>query len=476
MSVRANQYWFDFTHTASVRWGRRGTAIETRATNPTPLYYFVDDRKIAGRFGQVLAPLLADWIDIALALYLADRLALRQDFGDRRRSLQWGRVLEIKVAVRKLEIWRRSDIAESLVRVLRYLTEDDWRLEFVPRTGAGRISECQGFLFSSAPPRPVRVALYSGGLDSFAGAAHQLSDCPGDSFVFVSGVTHTRQRSGQRQQLAALSRTFGRQIWHVAVPYGFHWARSFRRHREEASQRTRGFLFLTLGITTALATNVRELYVYENGVGAINLPYDGTQIGTANSRAIHPVTLRRMEAFVQNLVGPGFRISNPFLFSTKAEICRHPPVQGLREHIPLTFSCDGFPVRARGRAQCGSCTSCILRRVSLERAGLSSFDRTGYLNDLPVASGVAGKRQRDVLHTMAWQAHRIRAALAKEHPWEALVSEFVELQDLAAAMSRADGRDVGEVREKLMRLYGEYATEWANFSALYGPVAVGQTA
>lgn len=475
MSAHVNEYWFDFTQGVSVRWGRNSGAVETEVAHHSALY-FVDDRRIAGRFGHVLAPLLADWVDIALAFYLADRLALRQDSNGRARSFQWGRVLDLKIPVRELATWARPDVTSSLVRTLRYFTEDDWHVDFVPRVGAGRISESQGFLFPSALPAPVRVALYSGGLDSFAGAICRMAEFPSDAFVFVSGVTHTRQRSGQRKQLAAISRAFGRQVWHVAVPYGVSWALSGRRHAEESSQRTRGFLFLTLGIATALATQAQELSVYENGVGAINLPYDGTQIGTSNSRAIHPLALRRMEDFVSCLIGQRFRIDNPFLLCTKAEMCRHPAVQDLRECIPLTFSCDGFPVRARGRAQCGSCTSCLLRRMSLESAGLSEFDRTGYLNELPTSPGIVRKRQKDALRTMAWQAQRIRVALAKASPWEAIVREFVELQDLAEGMCRVTGETPVELQGKLLRLYGQYASEWANFSAMQTPVGLGQTA
>jgi len=475
MPAHANKYWFDFTQSANVRWGRDAGAVETEVADHSALYY-VDDRKIAGRFGHMLAPLLADWVDIALAFYVADRLALRRDSSDRARSLQWGRILDLKIPVRELVTWRRPGVVESLVRALRYFTEDDWRIDFVPRVGAGRISESQGFLFPSAPPAPARVALYSGGLDSFIGAIQQMAEFPSDSLVFVSGVTNTRQRSGQRKQLAAISHAFGRQIWHVAVPYGFRWARSGRRHPEESSQRTRGFLFLTLGVATALATQAQELYVYENGVGAINLPYDGTQIGTSNSRAIHPLALRRMEDFVSCLTEHRFPIKNPFLFCTKAEMCRHPAVRNLQECIPLTFSCDGFPVRARNRSQCGSCTSCLLRRMSLESAGLSQFDRTGYLNELPGTRGLTRKRQRDALQTMAWQAHRINVALGKANPWEELVREFVELQDLAEGICRATGENPIELQGKLMRLYGQYASEWAGFSATQTPVGLGQTA
>src|SRR5215472_6232440 len=105
------------------------------------------------------------------------------------------------------------------------------------------------------------------------------------------------------------------------------------------------FFILDVG-AAAIAAGSRTLFLFENGVGAINLPYDGTQIGTYNSRATHPVALLRMQEFIAKLTGQTFVIENPFAFSTKGEMCRHQAVQDLRNYLSLTFSCDGFPVRA----------------------------------------------------------------------------------------------------------------------------------
>jgi 7-cyano-7-deazaguanine synthase in queuosine biosynthesis len=283
-----------------------------------------------------------------------------------------------------------------------------------------RASESQRFLFPFEHGSPTRVALFSGGLDSFAGAAQTLYDSPGHNYIFVSGVTNTRQQGAQRAQLNRLRLKTSAHICHVAIPYGLHWAGVGAECKEESSQRTRGFLFLTLGAVSAITAGTKELFLYENGVGAINLPYDRTQVGTYNSRATHPSALLRMEDFVKALTGQKFSVINPFLFSTKAEMCRSAAVQELGEFMALTFSCDGFPVRAKNRGQCGSCTSCLLRRQALELAGLSRYDQNGYLNDLVSPTFAGSDNQLHDLRAMNWQAHRTREAVSRPNPCKRL--------------------------------------------------------
>ena len=328
-----------------------------------------------------------------------------------------------------------------------------------------RAAESQRFLFSFEHGSPTRVALFSGGLDSFAGAAQTLCDFADYNYIFVSGVTNTRQQGAQRGQLNRLRLKTSAHICHVAIPYGLHWAGLRAERKEKSSQRTRGFLFLTLGAVSAIAARTKEIYLYENGVGAINLPYHGTHVGTYNSRATHPSTLLRMEDFIKVLTGEEFGIVNPSLFFTKAEMCRHVAVQELGELMPLTFSCDGFPVRAKNRGQRDSCTSCLLRRQAIELAGLSRYDQNGYLNDLvsPTFAGI--DNQLHDLRAMNWQAHRIREAVSRANPWEALVSEFIELKKVELDLCRNRKVQPAELQSKLLHLYSQYAAEWGAFSA-----------
>ena len=464
ISISRNEFRFDFSRSPNVRWG---CSSERGKEDPVShsMEYYVNDGKIAERFGHILDPQLADWIDVALACYLADRLATRVTGRGTESGNQWSRVFNLVIPVREKACWSNIELKRQLERLLHFFTDDIWHIDFVERVGPRRPAESQGFLFGFDSSVPVRVALYSGGLDSFAGAAQTVREFSDSAFVFVSGITNGRQQAAQRKQLGVLRKEDSHGIWQIGVPYGLLWSTSGSPHKEESSQRTRGFLFLSLGAVSAIAAGSRTLFLYENGIGAINLPYDGTQIGTYNSRATHPVALLRMQDFIETLTGNGFSIENPFAFSTKAAMCRHKAVQELRDYLDLTFSCDGFPVRVKEQAQCGLCTSCLLRRQAIESAGLSTYDSKGYLNDFTSAEFACSEKQLHSLLAMDWQGQRIKVALAKESPWEALVQEFVELRKLESELCRVGGVERHTLQGKLVRLYSQYAAEWESFSA-----------
>jgi 7-cyano-7-deazaguanine synthase in queuosine biosynthesis len=463
IEISNDEFTFDFTDSASVRWVHASESSH-QESSPHAMEYYIDDETIDRRFGYALDALLADWVDLALACYLADRLAARNPSRLAQSGKQWSRTLNITLAVRRLDRWT-DQIQGSLSRLLSFLTDDSWKFDLVQGDTGMRAAESQRFLFPFEQGSPTRVALYSGGLDSFAGAAQTLYDAPDYNYIFVSGVTNPRQQAAQRAQLKRLRLKTSTHICHVAIPYGLHWAGTKVEHKEESSQRTRGFLFLTLGAVSAIAAGTKELFLYENGVGAINLPYDGTQVGTYNSRATHPSTLLRMEDFIKALTGKELCIVNPFLFFTKAEMCKHAAVQELAELLAFTFSCDGFPVRAKNRSQCGSCTSCLLRRQDIELAGLSRYDQNGYLNDLASPTFSGSERQLHALRAMNWQAHRIREAVSQANPWEALVTEFIELQKIELDLCRNGKMQPTELQAKLLHLYSQYVAEWGAFSA-----------
>ena len=86
------------------------------------------------------------------------------------------------------------------------------------------------------------------------------------------------------------------------------------------------------------------------------------------------------------------RIENPFMFATKAEMCRALSQAGLADVVRETVSCDGYPQRVPGQAQCGCCTSCVLRRQGLFCGGLADYDHSAdYRRD--ILSGINGLNQ-----------------------------------------------------------------------------------
>src|SRR5208282_253060 len=328
---------FDFTRADQVAWtdGRSHRELGGQGARAG---FLVDDREIADEVACMLPPLMADLVDIALTAHTADRLALRTlDCAH-----NWGRRLELRICVRCPEFWADALRGGRLEQLLGFLTEDVWQMAFVLRRDSLRTSEVQDHLFDRRRGHDVEVSLFSGGLDSLAGTAGRVSESA-KSFILVSASPNPQQRSRQERQVKVLRESLAGEISHVCVPYGLSRGDEYA---QEPSRRTRGFLFLVFGGVTALMARSSALYIYENGIGAMNLPYDDSQLGTDNARAVHPRVLRGVGELLFTLVGKPFTIENRCIYKTKAEMLRHAAIQRVRDGVPLTFSCDGFPVRA----------------------------------------------------------------------------------------------------------------------------------
>lgn len=454
-------YKYDFSVTGTV--SKQDSACTGDSFSlVSELRYYVKDEEIIGLFGSEINSLHLDWIDIAMAVYVADRLSFREV--EKYRN-NWKRNFDLKIAVRNLEIWSSQEIQNELKNVLSFYTDDEWEFEFVRLESNDRLSSINNKL--PIPPSKIpRVALYSGGLDSFAGAVREISNDNKSSFILVSGATNNRQEYQQNRQIKEIVKKHPTiEIIHQTIKFGFNWSGA-EHSKEENSQRTRGFLFITLGVVTALNAGVNVLEIYENGIGAINLPYDNSQVGTMNSRGVNPLSLLRMEKFVQKITKCDFQIRNLYVFQTKSEMCRHQAVMDLADVISLTFSCDGFPVQTAGKPQCGVCTSCLLRRLSVENANLTDFDDgEHYLTDLASYTSQPSFAQLNDLRAMEWQYLTIKNCLLSENAWQELILEYPILQTIVSELAVQKKLHSEDIQNKILLLFSRYCEEWKNFSA-----------
>jgi 7-cyano-7-deazaguanine synthase in queuosine biosynthesis len=438
-------YDFDFGRSYAVVWGEAQVSSEHQDS------YEIQDQHIADQLSQKLPPLYADTIDLAVAVHCADRLAVR---GNKKRG--WGRTLRLKVAVRFVSFWQSAPVRDSLFETLQFLAQDHWEISFEQKAMEYRASETQEHLFDPNNTHLTEVSLYSGGLDSFAGLARRISEMPNHHFLCISVTPNQRQRQRQREQLSFLRKEFGAKITHLPVRYCI---RDAERHQQEFTRRTRGFLFALIGGVAALMAGGDTLRLYENGIGAINLPLDRSQIGIDNSRSVHPISLDMLSQLLSLVGGHGFVIKNECAYLTKAEMCSHPAVKRSSLEIANTFSCDGFPVRRRKFAQCGFCTSCLLRRQALEAAALAGVDGDDYGCDLRTEGPFQPHHLRP-LRAMHYQSVRLLDALIAPNAWAALTLEFPELRRIEEFLEDS------QIRGQLLRLYGQHVKEWSSFSAL----------
>lgn len=413
----------------------------------------IDDAAIAKWPGRLLDPAVADLIELAAAVQMVDRMECRPSArcgGD-----SWARELRLVVGVRNPDLWQADGVRRQLSELLVWLTDDEWAIDFVARAGSARPGESARFLFEN-PIEGEIVSLYSGGLDSFAGLALDVSE---DAVpVLVSVVPNTRQGASQSQTLDSLQEQLGIAVPRVAVRCHLRGVQS-----RESSNRTRGFGFLAVAASVAAMSDISTVHVYENGIGAINLPYSRAQAGAHSTRSMHPKTLHLAGALFSAVLDHRITFVNTNQYRTKGELCRRLPVS-LRSVVPQVMSCDmAFVHRASKVPNCGTCTSCLLRRQALWSADLGGLDRqTQYRRDVVDAGTTNPDAPRD-LKMMLSQAARMKRALSGDKPMDRLLMEFPELIDVFEALEKVDPSAV--VEEQIAGMLEGYVEEWRSFPA-----------
>lgn len=401
----------------------------TRSTSPqlsgsadfTDVPFDCELAALAKQAGRALLAIEADFMWVAMAVYLADRFSQRSPYGPNGRSY-WRRKIHVTIPMSDRKRW--AALERKLVLALGFLTEDDWTFKFT--AGRRPFNEEDQAHFSQLPPQPITwAALYSGGLDSAAGAVNWLQRND-ERALLISGQTNGRIAVGQREQVAELRTHFPQRIDHVGVEYGVPDKTGLNGF--ESSQRTRAFVHVAMGALAAQAMGMEQLILFENGFGALNLGCDSGQIGSQNSRGTHPVFLSRMGTFIAGVFARPFAVENPYLFSTKSQMLQGSADGQFNRLFQRSFSCDRYPNYPHKASQCGRCPSCLVRRMSLHAANLSD-DADAY--SFNILAGKPFDQLRDVellpQVKLSVQADALADGLYAPEPWHRLTEAWPEL-------------------------------------------------
>jgi hypothetical protein len=421
--------------------------------------YYARKEAFTRRFGCWLPLLLEDLIDLALTVYSADRLVRRHESGRGYNRRLWQRRFLIQLPVTNMERWSDSCVIDSLSESLAFLTEDSWEFDFRQRPRNKTSDVVQTLLFP--PGAQAGVALFSGGLDSLAGLALQLTMGEPKTMVVLTCATNSRLLKKQKVLLRTIYDRSATRLLPIILPVRLS-QHSRYYNLNERSQRSRGFLFTALGAVAAVIVGTKKLQVYENGIGSINLPLSEAQLGAQSSRATHPCALRKIELFLRLLLHSDFHIDLPYLFSTKGEMCTRLRSSSFSDLAIQSVSCDSFPSRITGPEHCGICTSCLLRRQALFssgygedlRPGLYRYDIFGNLEEIPAAKLAP-------FWDMLTQVDRLGQAISAPASWRDLAIEFPELQEIREVVT--DGlvpNSESRIKQQLIALYHNYYEEW----------------
>jgi len=402
-------------------------------------------------------PLMAaeiDWINLALAVYSADR------FASRRPSIAsgekyWRRSITLTVAVAEPNRW--NSMKGAILDALVFLTDDDWNINFTQRE-IGLDEEKQMFIPDSTRDQPSWVCLFSGGLDSLAGLKH-LSQKVGGKGLLVSGWTNERLRCGQEELVSKLPEHRGSAFEWLQVYYGF--PKIFDSTLMDSSQRSRGWVHVALGLAAVAVSDHDVLDVCENGIGAINLPTEFSQTGSHTSRAVHPVFLSRIAKAASLVFGKVLSIRQPALFETKGELLSRTLHASDAEAINASFSCEIFPNYNAKQSQCGVCPSCLVRRAALNAACLPD---SGKRYAFDARSGMLPTKRALGMIKMLRYTKRVVSCCADYSPPDAILWEFPEAGSYFAEAAASLNLPFDEFLSEVRRMHHAFALEWSKFA------------
>lgn len=413
----------------------------------------IDLAQLIHRAQHPLPSLVADLIDLAVAVYVADRLTVRH--------ADTAATITLSLPVRHEEVLGSSSSTELLRDILYWFTGDRWDFEFVRRVKTGRSVEKQMSLALVSVGDPVEVSLWSGGLDSLAGLYTRLIDEPDVRHVLFGSGSNSIMNGAQQRAATAVNALVPNQTVLIQAPIE---TRDTGMLGKSSSQRSRGFVFMLLGAAMAILEQQHVLDIYENGIGAINLPFRASEVGLDHSRSVHPLSLIKMSQLVSHLLGASFSFRNQFLLMTKAQICT-PLAELPAQHLIFsTITCDSLH-REKG-LQCGCCSSCLLRRQGLAVHGIP--DLTPYVS-LRKQSRTQVERHQDSLHlrAMLHQVATFRRLLGADDPWFAFVHEYPTLGEIVDITSM-HASSANNMAEGLLELYRRYVHEWNSVQYLIG--------
>jgi hypothetical protein len=242
-------------------------------------------------------------LEAAAAVYVADKCLPREHAKD-----GWTRDVELRLPLPE----GGQPLADELAETLGFLSGDRW--DVVHDGGVAPWA-----LGHRPAPEAELVCLFSGGLDSFAGAVELLEE---GRRVILVGHNETPAASDRQSYLARIladaypDQVELRQLYLRPAPTS-----SIQRQPVkvlESSTRSRSLLFIAgaLSLAGGMASTV-PLYMPENGFIGINVPLAHTRTGSASTRTTHPRFMTLLGR-VFEILGIGNPVINPFRLLTKA--------------------------------------------------------------------------------------------------------------------------------------------------------------
>lgn len=408
----------------------------------------LDDKHLQARNLNSYPPILADLLDLAVSIHSADRVC--------NQNMKFpSREITVYLPLRLPKIFSKSDNIERLKELLFWTTGTNWIFVFQNRPNKSRISEqIQNIQF---PLYKTEVALWSGGLDALAGFYKRSKESLDKDFTLIGTGSNDIMFGKQKSIYKHLSSDLKNRTSLFQIPIRLSGSDDINKNKY---MRSRGVVFALIGSVVAALQGQSKLFIYENGIGALNLPYSEASVGLDHSRSVHPLTLKKISIYISYILGSKFEIENPFLFTTKTNMLKDLYLDKQIELIKKSMSCDR-PHR-ESVVQCGFCTSCILRRLSIFNA---NFEDSSEYKIIKLKT--AKKNKKKFFDHMAYQVLRIKNTLKSQASlnlkWQAFSKIYPVLDEVIDIYHEQDDDNIPIIKKKLLHMYENYINEWYIF-------------
>lgn len=335
----------------------------------------VEIEGIAAALTGRLRPQFADLIRIAALVLGADGAAGRGRIDDDNID-RWMRRFRIVIGVDDPSFWSQQAVQGALEETLSFLSQDSFSFEFQHR----RSRPVRQLVFSQPGGEPFlpwdqvqEVALFSGGLDSFSGAA-DLVLTKRVGAILVSHRSSPKVLKTQTTLVKELQKVAQAEGCHPPIHVTVEVTKHDNQMRAERTQRTRSLLYAAIAGAVADLLGRSRVHMYENGVVAINLPLAGSVVGSRATRTAHPQVLLGFAKILSLIAGRPMGVENPFALMTRGEI-----IQGLGSTSAIqlarhTYSCAHVHKSSNMHPHCGACSQCIDRQFSFLGSGMAAHD------------------------------------------------------------------------------------------------------
>jgi 7-cyano-7-deazaguanine synthase in queuosine biosynthesis len=365
------------------------------------------------------------------------------------------RSIEITIPVVNYHAFERLN--DQLVQILWLLSHDNWTINFT-QLKDGESPERQDWQQSVG-----KTLLFSGGLDSLAGAVALIDEFGVEAIQLASHITaNPVTRSSQQNLIEYLKNHYQAEPEWVVIRTGGRKNKGFDFPSDDAreeTQRTRSFMFLTIAALAARRRGKSEVVmIAENGQMAIHLPLTIARMGAFSTHTAHPEFIQEVGTYFTNLLGFPIEIFNPYLYKTKGETIAK-LVKDHAKAVAISVSCWRGSRLSKEFNHCGECVPCLIRRISTEHNGLKipEFARDLLSEDVnKLKTDDEGRRNLSELSEFAKTFDLFNDADI-EFNYPDLISPFIE-QTEAIAMYRRFAKETRSVFNKY-----EYAKN------LFGP-------